>query len=50
MIAMFKDLYYSLIDLWVNDRKEFWDMVGGFAIVVFWFWVTFFVLLPIFAD
>jgi hypothetical protein len=48
MIAIFKDVYYSLIDLWVNDRKEFWDLVGGFAIVVFWFWFSLFVLNPIF--
>jgi hypothetical protein len=50
MITMFKDLYYALGDLWVTDRKEFWDMVGGFILVAFWFWFTLFVLLPIFAD
>lgn len=50
MIAMFKDVYYSLIDLWVNDRKEFWDIIGGLVLVIFCFWLSFFVLIPIFGD
>jgi hypothetical protein len=50
MVAMFKELYYSLTDLWVTDRKEFWDLVGGFILVAFWVWFTIFVLLPICGD
>ena len=44
---MIKDLYYGSVDLWHNDRKEFWEMYGSFAIMLFWFAITWFVLLPI---
>lgn len=46
MIKMFKELYQGSKDLWYNDRKEFWEMYGGFALVSFWMWLTIFVLLP----
>lgn len=47
MIEMFKELYEGSKDLWHNDRKEFFEMYGSFALVVFWFAITWFVLLPI---
>ena len=47
MLEMFKELYEGSKDLWHNDRKEFFEMYGSFALVVFWFAVTWFVLLPI---
>jgi hypothetical protein len=47
MLEMFKELYEGSKDLWNNDRKEFFEMYGSFALVVFWFAVTWFVLLPI---
>lgn len=50
MKTMFKELWSHSVDLWKNDRKEFWDLWGGFALITFWMWLTFFVLLPIFGD
>jgi hypothetical protein len=47
MREMIKDLYSYSVDMWKNDRKEFWDMYLGFALVVFVFWVSFFVVIPI---
>lgn len=44
---MIKELWRGSVELWHNDRKEFWDMYGGFAIVITWFLITWFVLLPI---
>jgi hypothetical protein len=45
---MYKDLWLHSVDLWKNDRKEFWDLYGGFALVTFWLFFTIFVLLPLF--
>lgn len=45
---MYKDLWLHSVDLWKNNRKEFWDLYGGFALVSFWMWLTIFVLLPLF--
>lgn len=50
MITMFKELWLHSVDLWKNDRKEFWELYGSFALVTFWMWFTIFVLLPIFGD
>lgn len=47
MKEMVKELYYGSIDLWQNDRREFWELYGSFALVVFWFALTWFVLLPL---
>lgn len=44
---MLKDLYLHSIDLWKNDRKEFWELWGGFALVSFCMWLTLFVILPV---
>jgi hypothetical protein len=46
-IGMFKELYYGTIDMWKNDRKEFWDTYLGMTLVVFVFWISFWVILPI---
>jgi hypothetical protein len=46
-IGMFKELYFGTIDMWQNDRKEFWEVYLGMALVVFVFWVSFYVVLPI---
>jgi len=50
MITMIKEIWVHSVDLWKNDRKEFWELWGGFALVSFWMWLTIFVLLPIFGD
>lgn len=50
MITMFKELWLHSVDLWKNDRKEFWELYGGFLIVTFFMWFTIFVLLPIFGN
>jgi hypothetical protein len=47
MVEMIKELYQGSKDLWYNDRKEFWEMYGSFTLVVFWFIITWFVLLPL---
>lgn len=47
MITMFKELYYGTIDMWKNDRKEFWDVYLGMGLIVFIFWLSFWVILPI---
>ncbi len=44
---MFKDLWEHSVDLWKNDRKEFWELWLSFILVTFWMWFTIFVLLPI---
>ncbi len=46
-VGMFKELYYGTIDMWKNDRKEFWDTYLGFALVIFVSWFSFCVVLPI---
>jgi fructosamine-3-kinase len=48
--AMYKDLWLHSVDLWKNDRKEFWELYGSLALVTFWMWFSFFVLIPIFGD
>ncbi len=45
---IFVDVWKGSVDLWKNDRKEFWDMYLSFALVTFWLWLTIFVLLPLF--
>lgn len=50
MKTMFKEVWSHSVDLWKNDRKEFWDLYGGLALVTFWFWFSFFVLIPLFGD
>lgn len=50
MVEMVKEIIVHSKDLWVNDRKEFWELWGSFLLVVFWMWFTFFVLLPLFGD
>lgn len=46
-IGMFKELYFGTIDMWKNDRKEFWEVYLGMTLIVFVFWVSFWVILPI---
>ncbi len=48
LIEAYKDLWEWTKWSWKNDRKEFWDMYGGMALVAFWMWFSFFVLIPIF--
>lgn len=50
MREMFRDLYYGTKDLWKNDRREFWEMYLGLGLIVFIFWFSFWVLIPIFGD
>jgi hypothetical protein len=50
MREMFRDLYYGTIDMWKNDRREFWEVYLGMGLVVFVFWFCFWVLIPIFGD
>lgn len=49
-IGMFKELYVWSNDMWVNDRKEFWEVYLGMTLIVFVFWVSFWVILPIFGN
>ena len=50
MVEMFKELYYGTIDMWKNDRREFWETYLGFALIVILFWFCFWVLIPIFGE
>ncbi len=47
MKDMFKVLYYGTIDMWKHDRKEFWETYLGMLLVVFVFWFSFWVVIPI---
>jgi hypothetical protein len=49
-IGMFKELYFGTIDMWKNDRKEFWEVYLGMTLVVFVFWISFWVILPIIGN
>jgi len=49
-IRMFKELYAWSIDAWLNDKKEFREVYLGMALIVFVFWVSFWVILPIFGN
>ena len=48
MVEMFKDLWHGSVDLWRNDRKQFWDMYLSFLLVTAWMCITIFILLPLF--
>jgi len=50
MKRMFKELWLHSLYLWKNDRKEFWELYGGFLIVAFFMWFTMSVLIPIFGN
>lgn len=50
MIEIFKELYYGTKDMWKNDRREFWEMYLGLALIVFIFWFSFWILIPIFGE
>jgi hypothetical protein len=43
-----KRVWFDMVELWKQNRKEFWDLWGGFALIVFWMWVTFGFLIPVF--
>lgn len=45
---MIKELYDGLRFFWKNDRNEFWEIVGGGFLVMFVFFFTMLVLIPIF--
>jgi hypothetical protein len=49
-IGMFKELYFGTIDMWKNDRKEFWEVYLGMTLIVFVFWISFWVILPIIGN
>lgn len=44
MREMFRDLYFGTIDMWKNDRKEFWEVYLGMGLVTFVFWVCLWVV------
>lgn len=44
----FTDIIDDIKYVYKNDRKEFWDILGGGLIVMFWFFFSMFVLIPIF--
>jgi hypothetical protein len=44
MREMFRDLYFGTIDMWKNDRKEFWETYLGMGLVMFVFWVCLWVV------
>jgi len=47
MKEMLKELYYGTIDMWKNDRKEFWEIYLGMTLIIFLFWFSFWVVIPI---
>lgn len=47
MKEMIKELYNGTIDMWKNDRREFWEVYLGMTLIVFLFWFLFWVVLPI---
>lgn len=49
-IGMFKELYGWSVDMWRNDRKEFWEVYLGMSLIVFVFWVSFYVIIPIVGE
>ena len=44
MREMFRDLYFGTIDMWKNDRKEFWEVYLGMGLVILVFWVCLWVV------
>jgi hypothetical protein len=46
-LGMFKELYFGTIDMWKNDRREFWEVYLGMTLFVIIFWFCFWVLIPI---
>jgi hypothetical protein len=48
MVTMIKEVYEISVDMWKNDRKEFWEVYGGLGIVVFTFLLCWYVVIPIF--
>lgn len=49
-IFIFKELYFGTIDMWKNDRREFWEVYLGMTLIVFLFWFLFWVVLPIIGN
>ena len=48
MKNMLKEVWIDVVELWNKDRKEFWDLCKGLSLIIFWFWITFGFLIPIF--
>jgi hypothetical protein len=50
MFVIIKLIYLGSVELWENDRKEFWDLYLGIILIVIMFWFSLWVLIPIFGD
>jgi hypothetical protein len=48
MKNLLKEVWIDVVELWKEDRKEFWDLFGGLSVIIFWSWITFGFLIPIF--
>lgn len=42
-VTVWEDTKYN----WKHDRKEFWEVYLGMALIVFLFWFLFWIVLPI---
>lgn len=45
---MFKDMFLTFKEVYQEDRKEFWDGILGGIVILGFFLLTMFVLIPIF--
>lgn len=50
MISMIKEFYTLTKEVYYTDRKEFWDSILGMLLIVGFFLLTFYVLIPIFTE
>lgn len=50
MISMIKEFYTLTKEVYDTDRKEFWDSILGMLLIVGFFLLTFYVLIPIFTE
>ena len=48
IIDMFKDMFLTFKEVYQEDRKEFWDGILGGIVILGFFLLTMFVLIPIF--
>jgi hypothetical protein len=48
MKNLLKEVWIDVVELWKEDRREFWDLFGGLSVIILWGWITFGFLIPIF--
>ena len=42
-----RKLWIDITELWKEDRKEFWDLLGGLTIIILFYLFTFVFLIPV---